>query len=152
MADKIDFSNSEICDEKIKEILEKSKNADGSLAFRAIKHTDAQELKKEDFFPTIMERNYFMMPDETKQKERRVELFGVSVFDSFDGVYNLVQTVPTLRDEVKCYAKGKVVESKGTIGEKDTNGHYQYYLFEPKSNEKNPFTDFEYYKEENKDE
>lgn len=150
MAGKIDFSKSGICDEKIEEILEKSKNADGRSAFRAIKHSKSENLKKEDFFPTIMEKNGFKMPDEKKQKKCRVEYFGMSVLDSFDNAYNLVQTVPALRNEVKCYAVGTVVDSKGTISEKNAVGHYQYYLFEPNSNTKNPFTDFKYYEEDNK--
>ncbi len=145
MPNENDFSNSGIYLEKVTEILKNSKDADGRIAFRAIKHSKEELLKKEDFFPTIMERNSFEMPGIEKQKKSKLELFGVSVCDSFENVHNLIQSVPALRNSVKCYAVGHVICNKGTIGEIDDKGHYQYYLFDPKSDEKNPYTDFTYY-------
>lgn len=152
MATEIDFLNSEICVEKIKEILKNSENGDGRVAFRAIKHKSDVNLKKEDFYPSIMERNGFVMPCKERQLNKTIGSFGVSVCDTFDNVYKLIQAIPALRNVTKCFAVGLIDANKGTVGKIDDQGHYQYFLFEPKNESKNPYVDFNYYKESEQNE
>lgn len=145
--EKLKFSKSKICENKIEEIINESIPADSRIAFRIIFHDNNISLKKEDFYPTIMERNKNAMPDDTKQSKCQIGVFGVSVLNTYDKAVEYKEFCPSLRKKSPfCIAKGKVNENKGRISVFDENGHYEYFLYDPIDN--NPYCDFGYCKKE----
>lgn len=140
------FINSKICDEKIKEIILCSEECDSRHVFRAIKHSKDCPLLKTDFYPTIVERHKNVIPDVDEQLNYEVKCFGVSVFDDYNQMINFIETVPALRRKTLCHAQGTLDAKKGVMGCFDSNGHFQYFLFDHENN--NPYCDFEYLREE----
>lgn len=144
---KNDFNKSGICNKKIDEIMRVSIDADNRNAYRIIMHPSNELIKKEDFYPTFILRNKNSIPSEEKQLNRDVEYFGVSLFDTYENVVNFKETVISFRDhDDYCFAKGVVDKNKGTMGIFESNGHFQFFLFDPVGN--NPYQDFEYVEKE----
>ena len=143
---KEDFINSKICDKKINEIILCSEECDSRAVFRAIKHTNDGPLLKSDFYPTFVERNKNVILSEAEQLNHNVDYFGVSVFDNYEQMLNVINTIPSLRKKTLCHARGKLNSGKGVMGCFDSNSHFQYFLFDYENN--NPYCDFDYFRKE----
>ena len=141
---KENFEKSGICEKKVNEIIGIAFDGNDRSAFRIIKRENADSLLEQDFYPTIMEYNGYVMPMLDKQENKDVGKFGVSVFDTRDNLLNFKETVNSLR-KYNVIAKGVVDKNKGCVGVFEENGHYQYFLYDPVDN--NPISDFKIYKE-----
>lgn len=150
MINENEFENSLICQSKIKEIVNKSSRIIGNvIAYRGIRHEKNDSLVKEDFLPTIMEINDNEMPsNEVQERKTKIESFGMSLFYDPNIMINVFNSVPSMRGKFKAYAVGKLLESKGTIGEPDSTTHFQMYLFDPIN--LNVVSEFKYYEKEEK--
>ena len=134
--DKDSFADSQICEEKVEEILRIDSFKGAHKVVRAIKHHDkSTPLVQSDFYPSIMERNDGVMPPKEKQiNKTKIENFGTSFYLLSDNVIEIIKSVPALWNETKALACGKISSKYGKIGKPDYLGHLVLYLFNPTNN------------------
>lgn len=137
------FRNSGICSQKVKQIIAEKQGDYHPVCYRAIKHYDSFKLKKESFFPTFIERNNGKPPSEEKQiRYPDTGYFGTSLYFDVDLLKQVITSITSLRQSVKCIAKGATMKERGICSEPDNSTHFEYYLFDPFNN--NPVDDFSY--------
>lgn len=142
---KANFSNI-YCDKTKDKILSKSKPRFYKPVYRVIEHSE-KILTKFDFYPTLMKKYNFTMPDESIQKGEPASSFSVSVSTSKEILAKRVEAVPSLRD-IAFLATGEVNATYGTASEEDEKGHIHYFLFDPTIDEKNCYNVFSPVEEE----
>lgn len=134
---KDDFVNSLLCDKVIDGILKLPCLSGKNNVLRVIKnHDSTSSLVASDFYPSIMERNGGIMPPHEKQENKKsLTQFGTSFFIANDNSLEVIQSVPTLREEMKALAYGTISPKHGLIGTPDNTGHLVLYLFNPLKND-----------------
>ena len=125
--------------------------------YRMIKHSKNLPLTSNDFLPTIMEYNNFLMPPYDKQNlKTNNEQFSMSCFDTKEHLECFIESVTSIRENFYTnnwyIMKGHVNKHKGFADKARENGpkvgHINYYLYDPIR--KNPIEDFEMIEEEDK--
>ena len=119
--------------EKTKEkILTCSSQREVSPAYRLIRHSPDDPIVKEDFYPSIMERNNGVMPSyEEQDRKTKISNFGVSVFVDENALDEYVQCIPSERNIKHFVAKGSIKSTYGTASNTDERGHIDMFLFDP---------------------
>lgn len=134
--DKKDFNESLLCDEIIERIFDLPHIDSKQAVLRVIKNHDYKtKLVLSDFYPSIMERNGGEMPPEAEQiRKTNLTQFGTSFYLDNNHSLEVIQSVPSLREEMKAIAYGIISKKHGLIGEPDSTGHLVLYMLNPYKN------------------
>lgn len=116
------------------------KHVEYSEVYRAL---HGYNVTKEDFYPTIIERN-------SKKKGKLFEPreqgdYSVSVFRTMKAIKLLFDSSMGFRNSHKAIAKGCTTKRRGYSYEADKKGHIDYFLYDYLEN--NPYEDFKYCEE-----
>lgn len=122
---------------------DKSKHIEYSVVYRAVKSID--KLGVNDFLPWNIEHKN---QRKTFKKTFKQPEYGLSVFTDLDSLKSTVESVVTLNESTKAYAKGFTTIKRGISLKENKKHHVEYFLYDYENNSpKEDFTIVEVRKE-----